>query len=202
MILDGSTLDIEKACKSHPHLVRETLISAILLFPLGKQTRFEARTSLEMLCMFISASIYQYRMPASFQSLFCIEVGYTVHPLVKYPSYFGLSLSLTQTRLNCVACTLPELFLENAFRSSIPFRHEQIFCIIASQYFEPCSVCAVSQTVNRSVEIYQFGAIHPDHIPTPICYLFRSMPLMSHPQEYKVKIPILQMLWLRYYSLN
>ena len=38
VILNDSSLDIEDACKSQPHPVRETLISALLLFPLGEQT--------------------------------------------------------------------------------------------------------------------------------------------------------------------
>ena len=38
VILSDSTLDIEDAFKSEPHLARETLISALLLCPLGEQT--------------------------------------------------------------------------------------------------------------------------------------------------------------------
>ena len=38
VILNDFTLDIEEACASHPCLVRETLISALLLFPLNEQT--------------------------------------------------------------------------------------------------------------------------------------------------------------------
>ena len=38
VILNDSTFDIEEACTSHPYLVRETLLSALLLFPLNEQT--------------------------------------------------------------------------------------------------------------------------------------------------------------------
>jgi hypothetical protein len=37
VVLEDSSLDIEDACKSQPHLVRETLISALLLLPVGEQ---------------------------------------------------------------------------------------------------------------------------------------------------------------------
>lgn len=38
MILNDSPLDIEDVCKTQPNIDRETLITALLLFPLGEQT--------------------------------------------------------------------------------------------------------------------------------------------------------------------